>query len=198
MNRLAMLSSLLLAAACSSSGHASFSLTDAPTDLVGVTAVNITLRSIQAHVAGMEEMKNGDPTDSAIDDDGKWVTLTPAHRGFDLMTLTNDATAALGELELPEGKITQLRLLLDTSLPANNSVALGTLICPLDTSRVAQKGIKINHPFKALQVNKGGKVEAVIDFVASDSITKTGDCAYQLAPVIKIKRAKVDGKDFSF
>ena len=49
-----------------------------------------------------------------------------------------------------------------------------------------------------LAVNKGGKDEAVIDFVASDSVTKTGDCAYQLAPVIKIKTAKVDGKEFAF
>ena len=153
MKKLATLAALVLAAACSKGGTASFTLTDAASDIVGVTAINITLSSIQAHVAGKEESKEGDPTDTSVDDDNKWVTLTPTIKAFDLLKLTNDATAALGTLELPEGKITQIRLLLDTSKPANNQVALGTQICPLDTSKVEVKGVKINHPFKALAVN---------------------------------------------
>ena len=198
MKKLAAIAALVLAAACSKGGTASFTLTDAASDIVGVTAINITLSSIQAHVAGKEESKDGDPTDTSVDDDNKWVTLTPTVKAFDLLKLTNDATAALGTLELPEGKITQIRLLLDTSKPANNQVALGTQNCPLDTSKVEVKGVKINHPFKALGVNGGGKVEVTVDFIASDSITKKGDCLYELKPVIKIKRAKVDGKDFAF
>lgn len=198
LKTLGALAALVFSAACSKGGTASFALTDAPADLAGVTAINITLSSIQAHVAGKEEDKNGDPNDRSIDDDGKWVTLTPAVKAFDLMKLTNDATAALGQLDLPEGKITQLRLFLDTSKPANNQVVLGAQTCPLDTSRVDVKGIKINHPFKALAVNGGGKVEVTVDFIASDSITKTGDCLYVVNPVIKIKHVKVDGKDFEF
>ena len=198
MYRLAAVSVLVLAAACSGSGSASFALTDAPTDLTGVTGVNITISSIQAHVAGKDEVKDGDPADSSIDNDGKWVTLTPAKKAFDLLTLTNGATSSLGDLELPVGKITQIRIFLDTSKPGNNSVSLGTQVCNLDTSKVSAKGIKINHPFKAMAVSSGGKVETTIDFIASDSITKQGDCLYQLAPVIKIKKARVDGKDFNF
>ena len=198
MYRLAAVSVLVLAAACSGSGSASFALTDAPTDLTGVTGVNITISSIQAHVAGKDEVKDGDPADASIDDDGKWVTLTPAKKTFDLLALTNGSTTPLGDLELPVGKITQIRIFLDTSKPANNSVSLGTQVCNLDTSKVNAKGIKINHPFKALVVSSGGKVESTVDFIASDSITKQGDCLYQLAPVIKIKKARVDGKDFNF
>jgi hypothetical protein len=198
MYRLAAVSVLVFVAACSSSGSASFSLTDAPTDLTGVTAVNITISSIQAHVAGKDELKDGDPADSSIDDDGKWVTLTPATKAFDLLTLINGYSTPLGDLDLPVGKITQIRIFLDTSKPGNNSVSLGTQVCNLDTSKVNAKGIKISHPFKALAVNSGGKVETTVDFIASDSIIKQGDCLYQLTPVIKLKKVKVDGQDFSF
>lgn len=200
MKKLASLAVLVLAAACGSgNGTVTLLLTDAPSDLAGVTAIKVTLAAIQVHLADKGEAKNGDPADTSIDSDSKWTTLTPSTKTFDLMTLTNDATAALGSLELPEGKITQVRLLLDTSKPENNTVALGTTICNLDTSKVDVKGIKINHPFKALEVNKDGTVEATIDFVASDSITKgSAACDYRLEPVIKIKKVKVDGKDFAF
>lgn len=199
MQKLSILAALVLATACGSgSGTVTLWITDAPADLVGVTAIKVSLAAIQVHVADADENKSGDPADSSIDGDSKWVTFTPTVRTFDLMTLTNNTTAGLGTLELPVGKITQIRLLLDTSKPENNRVELGAQLCNLDTSSVDAKGIKINHPFKALAVNKDGKDEALLDFVASDSITKTGDCAYKLVPVIKIKTAKVDGKDFAF
>ena len=199
MQKLSIVAALALATACGSgTGTVALSLTDAAADLTGVTAIKITLASIQVHVADKDEGKDGDPADTSIDSDSKWVSLVPTVKTFDLMTLTNDTTASLGTLELPTGKITQIRLFLDTSKPEYNRVELGAQLCNLDTSKVEVKGIKINHPFKALAVNKNGKDEAVVDFVASDSITKTGDCAYKLAPVIKIKKAKVDGKDFAF
>ena len=198
MKNLASLAVLVLAAACGSgTGTVTLALTDAASDLAGVTAIKVTLASIQVHVADKDEAKNGDPADTSVDNDSKWVTLTPSVKTFDLMTLTGDATAGLGSLELPTGKITQIRLFLDTTKAEYNKVELGTQICNLDTSKVDAKGIKINHPFKALAVNKDGKVEAVIDFVASDSITKSADCVYQLKPVIKIKKVKIDGADFA-
>ena len=46
------------------------------------------------------------PDLTSIDKANKWQTLSPKAGGFDLLALQNDVTAKLGELELPEGKIT--------------------------------------------------------------------------------------------
>src|SRR5207244_1108242 len=95
--------------------------------------------------------KQGDPADDSIDDDSRW-TSAAVNKSLDLVAHQGESAAEkLSQLGLPPGKITQIRLVLDTSLPERNVVTRASGgDCALDVSNVARKGIKINHPFKAL------------------------------------------------
>ena len=173
-------------------------ITDAPLNLANVKSVNVTLSGAQVHLAGQE--KTDSESGKEIDDDGKWQYVQEGSKKLDLMQLRNDATDTLGELDLPDGKITQIRLLLDTSKPENNQVVFqdGTS-CKLDVTGVDAKGIKINHPFKAIGVGSSERTEVKLDFDASESIDdqrsgKAGSCDIRLKPVIKLKGEPTHGK----
>lgn len=209
--RKAMLAVLMVAAGgCGGSGSLKLQITDAPLQLANVKSVNVTLSKVEVHLAG-KEAEHSDSLDggeSESTDGGKgesgagWQTVQEGDLKLDLMQLRNNATQTLGELELPAGKITQIRLFLDTAKPENNTIAFndGT-VCNLDTSNVDQTGIKINHPFKALDVSSG-KTTVTVDFDAESSVdderTSSNACDLRLSPVIKIKAVDKDGKDEPF
>lgn len=75
----------------------------------------VTLSKVEVHVAEADSRKDGDPNDASIDKDDRWESVELAQREHDFLKLQNDTTAALGELHLPEGKITQIRLFVDES-----------------------------------------------------------------------------------
>jgi hypothetical protein len=180
----------LVLAGCGGSSTADLYLHDAPP--AGVSAVKVTVASMQVHVAGTEEAKNGDPGDNSIDDDGKWESLS-VNRTIDLMQHQGESAAeVLGQLSLPEGKITQLRLVLDTS--GTNVATLNGTDCPLDTSKVAKKGIKINHVFKAFESKAKQKHQIYVHFDLDASLKSTMGC-FELDPVLKLEHVKTDGKD---
>lgn len=191
LTRWTMLSLLAPLAACGSgTSTAELKLMDAPPS--GVTAVNVYVAAMQVHVAGSDSSKDGDPNDSSIDDDSSWETLTVG-RSIDLVQHQGEAAAdVLGQLELPEGKITQLRLLIDTTQP--NTAVKDGVSCDLDLSKVEKKGIKINHPFKAFQSKDGEKHEIYVDFRLDESLKASGTC-FELKPVIKLHKVKTDGKE---
>jgi hypothetical protein len=170
----------LVAGACSSTGTVALSLTDAPPDMAAMSAVTVTLSRVEAHFAGVDD---GDK-----EEDGGWRSLDTA-RSFDLLRLQHGVSEALGELELPEGKITQIRLFIDESGPNAVTLASGQ-VCALDLRAVDKTGVKISHPFKALAVEPGRRLEVVIDFDVKESVEQDAPCAFRLAPVIKIKSVK--------
>ncbi len=176
-------------AACGSSGTLSLELTDAPPDTAKIASVFVTLSRVEAHRAEVDEKKDGDPNDSSIDNDDKWVTVPLPGKEFDLLELQNDTTAALGALDLPEGKVTQVRLFIDRA--GRNEVLLKAGgVCPMDLQGVVSTGIKINHPFKAFDVKNGMLTKIVLDFDLMESVSEDGACQYSLKPVIKIKLDK--------
>jgi hypothetical protein len=119
------------------------------------------------------------------DDGGGWLTLHREPTGFDLLALQNGAVAALGALELPPGKVTQIRLHLVPG--AVNQVHMkGGAVCPLSLGNVEQAGVKITHPFKVLVV-EDETTHVVVDLDVRESVSKEGDCLYRLNPVVKIK-----------
>ena len=84
----------------SGTGTLKLALTDAPS--CGYDAVNVTVQKIRVHQSA-----------TAADDASGWheLTLNPARR-VDLLSLTNGVLEELGELPLPTGKYTQMRLVL--------------------------------------------------------------------------------------
>ncbi len=167
------------------------SLMDAPPP--GVTSVRLHIASMDVHVVDKDKAaKNSDPSDSSIDDDDKWHSLDVdsqidlvAHQG-------EDAAAVLGQLSIPEGKVTQIRLHLDAS--QENAATKDDVDCNLDLSKVPDKGVKINHPFKAFATESGSSHEAVVDFELDKSLKASGDC-FIVEPVIKLHKAKTDGEE---
>ena len=52
--------------------------------------------------------------------------------------------------------------------------------------------MKINHPFKALDVEDSSELRLVVDFDLESSLDQTGSCAFALKPVIKLKHVETD------
>ncbi len=185
---------------CSDGATLELKLMDAP---AGVEHVNLLVGSIQAHVAGGAENDKGegqpgeeqaDPADSSIDNDGSWNTLE-VNKTIDLMAHQGELNAlSLGELSIPEGKITQLRLILDTSAPANNTVTVNGVACNLDITQMNANGIKINHAFKFIPAEAEDRVEITVDFDLDHSLVPSDSC-FLLKPVLKLQRVKVNGED---
>jgi hypothetical protein len=199
-------SAVLGVIACNSSTKVTLELTDAPPDTSTIEHVFVTLNHVDVHVAGSDaaDSEEGKPgaTDestseaeagasSAADGAGGWRTVTPKAGTFDLVALRNDVRAALGTLELPSGKITQIRLFIDPA-GKNEVVLTSGDTCALDLSAVPPTGIKINHPFKALDVSDSSKLDIVVDFDLNESLDQAGTCSFTLKPVIKLKHVEKD------
>jgi hypothetical protein len=178
------------AISCGGGSTAQLNLFDAPPP--GVTAVSIWVKSMQVHVADKDDKKNGDPNDTSIDDDDRWHTLSVNH-AIDLVQHEGETAAeVLGQLPLPEGKVTQIRLFVDTA--AANTAVLNGMTCNLDTSGVSPTGIKIIHPFKAFASKSGSRHEIFVDFRLDESLVGSGTC-FRLLPVIRLTHVRTDGVD---
>jgi hypothetical protein len=181
----------MLVGACSGNGTLALRLTDAPPELENISAVTVTLSAAEAHFAGDDDRaddRDGGSIkkDDDGDGDGHWVRVTGAPLTYDLLRLQNGISELIGEIDLPDGKITQLRLFIDEAGPNNVTLKSGQ-ICALDLGGVDKKGIKINHPFKAMELKGGKRIEVVIDLDVKESVEQDGPCVYRLKPVIKIK-----------
>ncbi len=160
----------------STAGTLRVSLTDAPA--CGYDAVNVTIEKVRVHRSA-----------TAADSDAGWSELVlPTPRRVDLLTLQNGVLDELGELPLPEGAYTQLRLVLaenTASKPlANSVVPTGALETPLETPSAQQSGLKMN---VNIDVPAGKVVDVVLDFDACKSVVKRGNSGrYNLKPVVTV------------
>jgi len=186
-------SASLFLAACGGNGTVAIELTDAPPDTATLSHVYVSLSSVDVHLAGGADEGTKEDTRAGEDKgkDGGWHTVNPRAGRFDLLALQNDVTASLGELDLPEGKITQIRLFIDEA-GENRVMTRDGQSCALDLSNVDKTGIKINHPFKAIDVPAGERVRVVVDFDLKESVDEAGACSFSLNPVIKLKSADLD------
>jgi len=164
--------------------------------MASLAHVELTLARVEVHVAGDD---GNDPSQVPADhekdkDEGGgagWQTVAAPAGTFDLIALQNDVRATLGTLELPDGKITQIRLFMDPN--GKNQVELTSgETCAIDLSAVPPTGIKINHPFKALDVEESSELNLVVDFDLKESLDQTGACSFSLKPVIKLKHVERD------
>ena len=159
-------------------GTMRLSITDAPA--CGYDHVYVTVSKVRVH-----------GSDGADDDDSGWseLVLAPARR-LDLLALSNGVLAELGELPLPAGTYTQLRLVLAGNgggAPYANALVLSgtTTEIALDTPSAQQSGLKLKGLKLAVPADK--VLDVVLDFDACKSIVKRGNSGrYNLKPVVSV------------
>ncbi|MDO8990302.1 MAG: DUF4382 domain-containing protein [Sideroxyarcus sp.] len=181
---IAFLSALLIAGCGSGSGGAPSGtlgvfLTDAPA--CGFNKVNITVNQVRVH-------ENSTAEDTALG----WhdITLNPAQK-IDLLSLNNGTFFSLGQIPLPAGRYTQVRLVLNAN--ANTAILAGsTTEIPLVTPSAVQTGIKLVNQFDVLA---GQRADLMLDFNACQSIVKRGNGTLALKPVVRVIPFALNGID---
>lgn len=146
----------------SESAQIQVSMIDAPADY---DAVIIDVRDVQ--VNAKEDTGSG------------WQTLEGFEPGeYDLLQLRNGNSEYLGVASLPEGKLSQIRLVLgENSRLLIDSVSYGLKVPSGSSSGLK---IKINE-----QVLSGVTYSLVLDFDAAKSVVEKGNGTYSLKPVIR-------------
>jgi len=159
-------------AACGAStsggnGMLAVALTDAPSP--DVKSIVVTIDSVTAH-----------------SDEAGWVTVAHGPITVDLLTL-QDVSMKLGEISLPAGTVSEVRLILADAGPQYVVLADDTQ-APLKTPSGAQSGEKLKGPFT---VSPCERHTLTIDFDGKNSIAyhQTGgpNSEWILRPVIRVK-----------
>lgn len=179
---------------------------NAGVDLTTVKSIVVTVNEVDVHLAA-DNAPDPAKGEDVPDNDGGWHVVTNKPQQFDLMTIRADATKPLGDIELPTGKVTQVRLKLavdgtaGAGAPGEDVIkgavteADGTTVCDLLVPHSAvDPGVKIAGKVITGKIDAGGKHTAVVNIKLSDSADASSGstCAFRLNPVIKIK--KYDGK----
>jgi len=141
-------------------------LTDAPADY---DAVNIEVVGLQVKA-------------SADQGEGGWQTMTlPATPvTYNLLEFTNGMETLLSSIELPAGKVSQLRLILGD----NNTIVVNgvTEPLPLEVPSGSESGLKFNIHAELLP---GIEYKLWIDFDCARSVVDNGAGDYILKPLIR-------------
>ena len=106
---------------------------------------------------------------------------------YNLLNFKNGADVLLAEATLPEGTLSQMRLVLGE----NNTIVVDGKTYPLSTPSAEQSGLKFNW-HQTLEA--GGAYNVWIDFDAAKSVVKTGNGTYKLKPVIRTFSELTDGQ----
>ncbi|WES96467.1 DUF4382 domain-containing protein [Chryseobacterium arthrosphaerae] len=154
---------LLFISSCSDSDEkgtatVNVKLTDGP---AAYDAVNIDIQKIE------------------INSNGEWTALNfPTPGIYNLLKFKNGTDVVLGQAVLPEGNVSQMRMVLGP----NNSIVVNGVSYPLQTPSAQQSGLKFNW-HQTLAAN--GAYTVWIDFDAGRSVVTTGNGSYILKPVIR-------------
>lgn len=137
-------------------------LTDAPADY---DQVLVDVQNVQIH-ASSDESK------------GSWQSLEVRKGVYNLLDFRNGMDTLLGSIELPAGKVSQMRLVLGT----NNKIVKDGQEYMLDTPSALQSGLKFNIHAELVE---GVTYKLWIDFDAARSIVAKGNGGFSLKPVIR-------------
>jgi Domain of unknown function (DUF4382)/Carboxypeptidase regulatory-like domain len=137
-------------------------LTDAPCDY---DEVNIDIQEVNVHTST-------DNTESG------WKSLAIKPGVYDILKLTNGLDTLLGSIELPAGRISQIRLVLGD----NNTIKVDGVTKELSTPSAQQSGLKLNVQADLIA---GIVYSITLDFDAARSIVEKGNGGYSLKPVIR-------------
>lgn len=191
---LVLLTPFALAACGRGGGTVAIELTDAAPILSSLDKVEVSLTKVEIQSEHSCHGGRGDHDGSkmASDDDqgGKWETINEQAGTFDLLSLQNDVTAPLGEIDV-WGEVNRIRMHID--LAGTNQVILSDgQVCPLDMSRVPSGGVDISHPFEPIDVPHGDRATVVVDFDIEQSLDEMAPCSFALQPVLTIKRIETE------
>lgn len=158
------------------SGTLALSLTDSPA--CGFDHVYVTVQKVRVHASA-----------DAGEDAAGWTELMvgPTQR-FDLLGLQNGVLASLGQMPLPAGRYSQMRLVLAES---GGSTPLANAVVPTGGSEVAlktpsgqQSGLKLN---TSIDIAANQLADFVLDFDACKSVVTAGNSGqYLLKPVVTV------------
>ncbi|QIY91656.1 DUF4382 domain-containing protein [Chryseobacterium gallinarum] len=144
-------------------------------DEKGTATVNVRLTDGPA----MYDAVNIDIQRIEINSNGEWTALNfPKPGVYNLLNFKNGTDVVLGQAALPEGNVSQMRMVLGP----NNTLVVNGVTHPLQTPSAQQSGLKFNW-HQTLAAN--GAYNVWIDFDAGRSIVTTGNGAYILKPVIR-------------
>lgn len=183
---LAVLAALAGISACdsgSSGGSAGVSvyLTDAPLDLTGVSAVNVTLREVKLYPT-VEEAGGLDLEEGPIS--------LPGDLTLNLLDFRNGKVTFIGSASVPAGPYTRIRLeVVSAELVRDDD---GDPLTPELVEPIVVPSGKVDVPVP-FELTEGENIELTLDFDAQASVmvnTTNGKNDYHLRPVINLAGMK--------
>lgn len=145
-------------------------LTDAPGDF---QEVNVDVQGVEIH-------------SNELDNEKGWQSIEVTPAVYDLLELTNGEETLLGGVDLPGGRISQIRL----KLGDNNTIKIDDQVFPLSTPSSQQSGLKV-------QINQvlaeGITYKILLDFDAAKSVVESGTGLYSLKPLLRALTEAQDG-----
>lgn len=188
------------ASSSTSTTTAHFYLTDAPTDIQDAEKIEVAVCELSVHyVANGAAAADGAVDAAAAADAGAdagesdagphfestgWITIFEEERVFDLLTLTNDRRAVLGESTFEPGKITQVRFRLCESTAPTITLRGDPTPKTMDVPQSAyQVGLKL---VGQIELTGEPDIDVVIDFDAAASVKANHDGSYSMKPTIKL------------
>lgn len=169
-------------------------LGDAPPDLASLSAVVVTFDAVLAHVIPPGRGGTFTPGDTGIDTDMLWRLLAQRPIERDLMMFRDGATTELGQIEMDEGQVDQIRIRVAPG--GRNAVTRRDgASCAIDVSAVPATGFRVSHAAAAIPIQVAHKTRIVLDLPLSESLAEDGDCLYRLTPVLRIKSFEIVGAD---
>jgi hypothetical protein len=137
-------------------------LTDAPGDY---EEVNIDIQGIEIHA------EEGNQNSG-------WRSIDVEDGVYNLLDLSNGLDTLLASVELPAGRVSQVRLILGES----NTVKIDGVTKDLSTPSAQQSGLKLNIHVDLVE---GVTYKLLLDFDAARSIVTRGNGEFNLKPVIR-------------
>lgn len=139
-----------------------------------------SLDSVIICVTKVEVHKSGSDSTSG------WFVINDSTRYFDLLLLTNGASAILGDTSLSPGQYTQIRLFIGEG----SYVIDQGIKHDLEVPSGSQSGLKLIHQFT---IEPGKLYELLLDFNVEKSIIITGNGQYKLKPTIRVTPMVISG-----
>ena len=139
-----------------------------------------TLDSVIICITRVEVHKSGSDSTSG------WFVINDSTRYFDLLLLSNGASAVLGDTSLATGQYTQIRLIIGEGSYVIDQGVKHDLEIPSGS----QSGLKLVHQFT---IESGQLYELLLDFNVEKSIIITGNGEYKLQPTIRVMPVVVSG-----
>lgn len=142
-------------------------LTDGPGNY---DAVNIEILAVEVHTEG-----------------GGWSSLDINPGIYNLLEFTNGLDTLLGAVEVPAGRVSQIRLILGE----NNTIMVDSVLHDLSTPSSQQSGLKLN---VHADLTPGLTYSFLLDFdVARSIIVAKGNGSYSLKPLIRVVTEATSG-----